>query len=200
MTGTIRYERDSGGVVTLVLDDPGQSANTMNRAYAASMTAAVDRLVAERDTITGVIVTSAKQTFFAGGDLPEMIKATPADAPALTALLTTIKADLRRLETLGRPVVAAVNGSALGGGLEIALACHHRIALDAPGSRIGFPEVTLGLLPGAGGVTRTVRMLGLAEALPAILLTGRQLRPAALLVRVGPHRRPPGRGRGVLSA
>ena len=179
MTGTIGYERDPGGVVTLTLDDPGQAANTMNRAYAASMTAAVDRLVAERDTITGVIVTSAKQTFFAGGDLPEMIKATPADAPALTALLTTIKADLRRLETLGRPVVAAVNGSALGGGLEIALACHHRIALDAPGSRIGFPEVTLGLLPGAGGVTRTVRMLGLAEALPAVLLTGRQLRPAA---------------------
>ncbi|MEU8229033.1 3-hydroxyacyl-CoA dehydrogenase NAD-binding domain-containing protein [Actinoplanes sp. NPDC048967] len=179
MTGTIRYDRDPGGVVTLTLDDPDQSANTMNRAYAASMTAAVDRLEAERDEITGVIVTSAKRTFFAGGDLPEMIKATPADAPALTALLTTIKADLRRLEQLGRPVVAAINGSALGGGLEMALACHHRIALDAPGSRIGFPEVTLGLLPGAGGVTRTVRMLGLADALTTILLTGRQLRPAA---------------------
>jgi 3-hydroxyacyl-CoA dehydrogenase/enoyl-CoA hydratase/3-hydroxybutyryl-CoA epimerase len=179
MTGTIRYERDPGGVVTLTLDDPGQSANTMSRAYAASMTAAVDRLEAERDSLTGVIVTSAKSTFFAGGDLPEMIKATPADAPALTALLTTIKADLRRLETLGRPVVAAVNGSALGGGLEIALACHHRIALDAPGSRIGFPEVTLGLLPGAGGVTRSVRMLGLEKALTTLLLSGRQLRPAA---------------------
>jgi 3-hydroxyacyl-CoA dehydrogenase/enoyl-CoA hydratase/3-hydroxybutyryl-CoA epimerase len=179
MTGTIGYHRDPGGVVTLTLDDPSQPANTMSRAYAASMTAAVDRLEAERDAITGVIVTSAKQTFFAGGDLPEMIRATPADAPALTALLTTIKADLRRLETLGRPVVAAVNGSALGGGLEIALACHHRIALDAPGSRIGFPEVTLGLLPGAGGVTRTVRMLGLAAALTGILLTGRRWRPAA---------------------
>ncbi|GAA3928248.1 3-hydroxyacyl-CoA dehydrogenase NAD-binding domain-containing protein [Actinoplanes auranticolor] len=179
MTGTIGYDCGPGGVVTLTLDDPGQAANTMSRAYAASMTAAVDRLEAERDEITGVIVTSAKRTFFAGGDLPEMIKATPADAPALTALLTTIKADLRRLEQLGRPVVAAINGSALGGGLEIALACHHRIALDAPGSRIGFPEVTLGLLPGAGGVTRTVRMLGLADALTNILLTGRQLRPAA---------------------
>jgi 3-hydroxyacyl-CoA dehydrogenase/enoyl-CoA hydratase/3-hydroxybutyryl-CoA epimerase len=179
MSGTVRYDRDPGGVVTLTLDDPGQSANTMSRAYAASMTAAVDRLAAERDTLTGVIVTSAKTTFFAGGDLPEMVRATPADAPALTALLTTIKADLRRLETLGRPVVAAINGAALGGGLEIALACHHRIALDAPGSRIGFPEVTLGLLPGAGGVTRTVRMLGLADALTDVLLTGRQFRPAA---------------------
>ena len=179
MSGTIRYDRDGDGIVTLTMDDPGQSANTMSRAYAASMSAVVDRLEAEREAVTGVIVTSGKSTFFAGGDLPEMIKATPADAPELTALLTTIKADLRRLEKLGRPVVAAVNGSALGGGLEIALACHHRIALDAPGSRIGFPEVTLGLLPGAGGVTRTVRMLGLAEALTKVLLTGRQFRPAA---------------------
>jgi 3-hydroxyacyl-CoA dehydrogenase/enoyl-CoA hydratase/3-hydroxybutyryl-CoA epimerase len=178
MTSAITYRRDDDGVVTLTLDDPGQSANTMNGAYAAAMTQAVDRLVAERDTVTGVIVTSAKPTFFAGGDLPAMIRATPADAPALTALLTTIKRDLRRLETLGRPVVAAINGAALGGGLEIALACHHRIALDAPGSRLGLPEVTLGLLPGAGGVTRTVRLLGLAEALTTVLLSGRQMRPA----------------------
>jgi 3-hydroxyacyl-CoA dehydrogenase/enoyl-CoA hydratase/3-hydroxybutyryl-CoA epimerase len=177
----IRHSQDPSGIVTLTLDDPGQSANTMSRAYAAAMSAALDRLEAERDSITGVIVTSAKTTFFAGGDLPEMIKATPADAPALTALLTTIKRDLRRLETLGRPVVAALNGSALGGGLEIALACHHRIALDAPGARFGFPEVTLGLLPGAGGVTRTVRMLGLAPALTGVLLNGRQFRPADAL-------------------
>jgi 3-hydroxyacyl-CoA dehydrogenase/enoyl-CoA hydratase/3-hydroxybutyryl-CoA epimerase len=100
------------------------------------------------------------------------------DAPALFERLGTIKRDLRRLETLGRPVVAAINGAALGGGLEIALACHHRVALDAPGTRLGFPEVTLGLLPGAGGVTRTVRMLGLAPALTTWLLTGRRMKPA----------------------
>ncbi|MFG1648610.1 3-hydroxyacyl-CoA dehydrogenase NAD-binding domain-containing protein [Micromonospora sp. NPDC049275] len=180
MTTTIRYDRGDDGIVTLTLDDPDQSANTMNRAYAASMSAVLDRLEAERDLV-GVIVTSAKSTFFAGGDLPEMIRATRADAPALAELLGTIKRDLRRLETLGRPVVAAVNGSALGGGLEIALACHHRIALDAPGSRLGLPEVTLGLLPGAGGVTRTVRMLGLAGALTTVLLTGRQMRPTDAL-------------------
>ncbi|MDG4807494.1 3-hydroxyacyl-CoA dehydrogenase NAD-binding domain-containing protein [Micromonospora sp. WMMD1120] len=180
MTETIRYDRGDDGIVTLTLDDPTQSANTMNRAYAASMTAVLDRLEAEPDLV-GVIVTSAKSTFFAGGDLPEMISATRADAPALTELLGAIKRDLRRLETLGRPVVAAVNGSALGGGLEIALACHHRIALDAPDSRLGLPEVTLGLLPGAGGVTRTVRMLGLATALTTVLLTGRRMRPADAL-------------------
>ncbi|MEU8180023.1 3-hydroxyacyl-CoA dehydrogenase NAD-binding domain-containing protein [Micromonospora sp. NPDC049047] len=181
MTNTIRYDSAADGVVTLTLDDPDQSANVMNQAYAASMSAALDRLEAERDELTGVIVTSAKSTFFAGADLPRTIRASRADAPELAELLDTIKRDLRRLETLGRPVVAAINGSALGGGLEIALACHHRIALDAPGSRLGLPEVTLGLLPGAGGVTRTVRLLGLATALTTVLLTGRRMRPADAL-------------------
>ncbi|MBU2669156.1 enoyl-CoA hydratase/isomerase family protein [Actinoplanes bogorensis] len=174
----IDYARDDDGVVTLTMDDPTQSANTMNAAYVTAMTAAVDRLYAERDQVTGVIVTSAKKTFFAGGDLPTMARATADDAPALFELLSTIKRDFRRLETYGRPVVAAINGAALGGGLEVALACHYRIALDTPGTRLGFPEVTLGLLPGAGGVTRTVRMLGLTPALTTWLLTGRRLRPS----------------------
>src|SRR5690349_22051334 len=117
----INYERDGDGVVTLTLDDPGQSANTMNATYVAAMTAAVDRLEAEREQVTGVIVTSAKKTFFAGGDLPTMARATRDDAPALFELLSTVKRDFRRLETYGRPVVAAVNGAALGGGLEVAL-------------------------------------------------------------------------------
>jgi len=136
----------------------------MNDDYVSSMTETVDRLEAEKDEITGVVVTSAKTTFFAGGDIDLMIQATPADAGRSPPNVNRIKRDLRRLEKLGRPVVAAINGAALGGGLEIALACHHRIVLDARGTRLGFPEVTLGLLPGAGGVTRTVRMLGLQDA------------------------------------
>ncbi|GIF22095.1 3-hydroxyacyl-CoA dehydrogenase/enoyl-CoA hydratase/3-hydroxybutyryl-CoA epimerase [Actinoplanes tereljensis] len=174
----IRYERAADGIVTLTIDDPDQTANTMNLAYAAAMTAAVDHLEAEREDVTGVIVTSAKTTFFAGGDLPMMSQVTSDDVPALFELLGTIKRDFRRLETYGRPVVAAINGAALGGGLEVALACHHRIALDVSGTRLGFPEVTLGLLPGAGGVTRTVRMLGLGPALMVWLLTGRRYKPA----------------------
>jgi 3-hydroxyacyl-CoA dehydrogenase / enoyl-CoA hydratase / 3-hydroxybutyryl-CoA epimerase len=174
----IRYERAADGIVTLTIDDPDQTANTMNLTYAAAMTATMDRLEAEREDVTGVIVTSAKTTFFAGGDLPMMSRVTQRDVPELFALLGTIKRDLRRLETYGRPVVAAINGAALGGGLEVALACHHRIALDVPGTRLGFPEVTLGLLPGAGGVTRTVRMLGLGPALTVWLLTGRRYKPA----------------------
>ena len=107
-----------------------------------------------------------------------MVQAGPDDAADVFAEVEGIKADLRRLETLGKPVVAAINGAALGGGLEIALACHHRIAVDDPRTQLGLPEVTLGLLPGGGGVTRTVRMLGLADALMDVLLTGTRFKPA----------------------
>jgi len=176
---TIRWEKDADGVVVLTMDDPNQSANTMNRAYAASMAATVDRLEAEKDDITGVVITSAKKTFFAGGDLKDMIEARPEDAKDGFAFITGIKAQLRRLETLGKPVVAAVNGAALGGGLEIALACHHRIAADVKGSQIGLPEVSLGLLPGGGGVTRTVRLLGIQTALLSVLLQGQRHKVAA---------------------
>ncbi|GHF26789.1 3-hydroxyacyl-CoA dehydrogenase [Streptomyces mashuensis] len=180
---TIRWEweQDGDGIVTLVLDDPRQSANTMNQAFVASLTAVADRLEAERDTVRGVIVTSAKKSFFAGGDLREFMTATPADAQHVFDGAMSIKRDLRRIETLGVPVVAALNGSALGGGYEIALACHHRIALDAAGSRIGLPEVTLGLLPGGGGVVRTVRLMGVTDALLKVLLQGRRYAPRPAL-------------------
>jgi 3-hydroxyacyl-CoA dehydrogenase / enoyl-CoA hydratase / 3-hydroxybutyryl-CoA epimerase len=175
-THHIRYERDRYGIITLTLDLPG-SANVMNTAYRTAMATALDRLEAERDDITGVVVASAKKTFFAGGDLEALITVTPHTADAFAAELTAIKDQLRRLETLGRPVAAAINGHALGGGMEIALACHHRVCLADPAVRIGFPEATLGLLPGAGGITRTVRMLGVQAALP-LLTEGRQLRPS----------------------
>ncbi|MET7605766.1 3-hydroxyacyl-CoA dehydrogenase NAD-binding domain-containing protein [Streptomyces avermitilis] len=178
---TIRWEQDETGIVTLVLDDPNQSANTMNQAFRASIAAIADRAEAEKDSIRGIIYTSAKKTFFAGGDLKDMMKAGPADAQRAFEAGTAIKNALRRIETLGKPVVAAINGAALGGGYEIALASHHRIALDAPGSKIGLPEVTLGLLPAGGGVTRTVRLMGIADALLKVLLQGTQYAPARAL-------------------
>jgi 3-hydroxyacyl-CoA dehydrogenase / enoyl-CoA hydratase / 3-hydroxybutyryl-CoA epimerase len=173
----IGWESDAEGIVVLTMDDPNQSANTMNQAFKESMGATVDRLESEKDHITGVVVTSAKKTFFAGGDLNDLSRARPEDAQQVYDNITEIKSQLRRLETLGKPVVAAINGAALGGGLEIALACHHRIALDVRGSVIGQPEVTLGLLPGAGGVTRTVRLLGIQDALLNVLLQGQRHKP-----------------------
>src|SRR3954469_17551308 len=175
---TIRWEQDAEGIVVLTLDDPSQSANTMNAAYAASMLATVERLEAEKDTVRGVVITSAKKTFFAGGDLNDLKKATKEDAEEVATFVREGKAVLRRLETLGKPVVAAINGAALGGGLEICLATHHRVIVDDPRAVVGFPEVQLGLLPGAGGVVRSVRMVGIVDALMQLLLQGKRLKPA----------------------
>ncbi len=174
---TIKWDSDADGIVTLTLDDPTGSANVMNEHYKESMHKAVQRLVAEKDSITGVVVTSAKKTFFAGGDLKAMITAGPENAGEIFAEVEEIKRDLRALETLGKPVVAAINGAALGGGLEIALACHRRIAADVKGSAIGLPEVSLGLLPGGGGVARTVRMFGIQNAFVNVLSQGTRFSP-----------------------
>ncbi len=175
---TIQWDKDDDGIVTLTMDDPTGSANVMNEHYIESMGKAVERVVAEKDSITGVVITSAKKTFFAGGDLTSMIQAGPEDAGQSFDTVETVKKQLRTLETLGKPVVAAINGAALGGGLEIALACHHRIAADVKGSQLGLPEVTLGLLPGGGGVTRTVRMLGIQNAFVSVLSQGTRFKPA----------------------
>ena len=175
---TITWDKDADGIVTLTLDDPTGSANVMNEHYQESMHKAVERLVAEKDSITGVVVTSAKKTFMAGGDLKGMITIGPENAGEAFAMVENVKRDLRTLETLGKPVVAAINGAALGGGLEIALACHRRIAADVKGSQIGLPEVSLGLLPGGGGVTRTVRMLGIQNAFVSVLSQGTRFKPA----------------------
>ncbi|GAA1601002.1 MULTISPECIES: 3-hydroxyacyl-CoA dehydrogenase NAD-binding domain-containing protein [Kribbella] len=176
----IEWKNDAG-VVTLTLNDPDASANTMNDAYVEAMGRTVERLVAEKALLKGVIVTSAKSTFFAGGNLRMLSQIQPSDAAQVFATIELVKKQLRTLETLGVPVVAAINGSALGGGLEIALACHHRIVADDNRIELGVPEVTLGLLPGGGGVTRTVRMLGLQDALMKVLLQGQRMKPAHAL-------------------
>ncbi len=178
----INWEKDADGVVILTMDDPNQGANTMNALYQESMAATVDRLEAEKDDITGVVLTSAKKTFFAGGDLKDMTSdrsdVSKAEiATQITETTNAMKKVLRRLETLGKPVVAAINGAALGGGLEIALHTHYRIAADVKGVQIGLPEATLGLLPGGGGVVRTVRLLGIQNALMGVLLQGQRFNP-----------------------
>ena len=177
----IRWQRDPDGVVVLTMDDPTQSANTLNQRFVAALHGTLRRLRQDRDQITGVVLTSAKKTFFAGGDLNELLALQAEDAPRFTAHLDGIKALLRELETLGKPVVAAVNGAALGGGLELALATHHRIVADVPGSQVGLPEVGLGLLPACGGVVRVVRHLGVTAGLENVLLSGTRFAPAEAL-------------------
>jgi 3-hydroxyacyl-CoA dehydrogenase/enoyl-CoA hydratase/3-hydroxybutyryl-CoA epimerase len=172
------YEKDADGIVTVTMDMDGQSANTMNMAYRALMKATVEKLEAEQG-LTGVVFASAKKTFFAGGDLNGLLAQKKADAEYF-AYAEENKGFLRRIEKLPVPVVAAINGAALGGGYEICLACNHRIAVDDPAAVTGLPEVTLGLLPGAGGVVRTVALLGLEKALP-VVTEGKPHSPAKAL-------------------
>jgi 3-hydroxyacyl-CoA dehydrogenase/enoyl-CoA hydratase/3-hydroxybutyryl-CoA epimerase len=176
-----RWEQDGDGIVTLTMDDPDHGANTMNARFIDDFSETVGRIEAEKETIKGVVLTSAKKSFFGGGDLKSMIKAGPEDAEQLFERSMGIKGRMRALETCGVPVVAAINGAALGGGLELALACHHRVMADARGAKVGLPEVTLGLLPGGGGIVRAVRMFGLAQAVPNILMSGRSFAPAKAL-------------------
>lgn len=168
----IKYQKDQDNIVTLTLDSTGQSANTMNAEFRSSLKEVAEKLKAETD-LAGVIITSAKKTFFAGGDLNELIQVKPENATEFFQQIEELKKHMRTIETLGKPVVAALNGTALGGGWEIALATHRRIALNDPKTKFGLPEVTLGLLPGGGGIVRMVRFLGLQNAFP-FLMEGKQ--------------------------
>ncbi|WP_420390929.1 3-hydroxyacyl-CoA dehydrogenase NAD-binding domain-containing protein [Marinobacter sp.] len=176
----IHYNLGSDQILTLTIDMPGQSANTMNADFRAALTETVGKVKSDLDTIRGIIVTSAKKTFFAGGDLKELHKVTREDASAFEDMVNGMKAEMRVLETSGKPIVAAINGSALGGGLEICLACHHRVVLDNDKIQLGLPEVTLGLLPGGGGTQRLPRMIGLEAAFP-FLMEGKKVNPKAAL-------------------
>ncbi|MEK8145773.1 enoyl-CoA hydratase-related protein [Streptomyces sp. M10(2022)] len=136
---TIRWEQDETGVVTLVLDDPNQSANTMNQAFKDSIAAVADRAEAEKDSIRASSTPPPRRPSRRRRP-QDMIKVGPENAQAAFDTGTAIKRSLRRIETLGKPVVAAINGAALGGGYEIALASHHRVALDTPAPGSVFPR------------------------------------------------------------
>lgn len=167
------YQKDSDGIVTITMDMTGP-VNTMNSQYGEAMGQTIAALEGETG-LTGVVFASAKKTFFAGGDLKELVAWDSEAKAELFEKVETEKGWLRRLEQLPVPVVAAINGAALGGGFEICLACNHRVALNDKAVVVGLPEVTLGLLPGAGGVVRYTNMLGLEKALP-LLLEGKRLK------------------------
>ncbi|HUR42236.1 MAG TPA: 3-hydroxyacyl-CoA dehydrogenase NAD-binding domain-containing protein [Verrucomicrobiae bacterium] len=175
MSNAVAVTKDNDGIVTLTLDLPGRSMNVLNEHLMKPFGEEMEKALKDA-SVKGVIVTSGKDAFIAGADL-EMIYAI-TDPQVVVDMVTQMHALLRGMEKSGKPVVAALNGTALGGGLEIALACHYRIAINNPKTKFGQPEVKLGLLPGGGATQRVPRIMGMQNSMP-ILLEGKELRPDA---------------------
>jgi 3-hydroxyacyl-CoA dehydrogenase/enoyl-CoA hydratase/3-hydroxybutyryl-CoA epimerase len=173
---TIRYTLQHG-IATITFDEPDSPINTMCRQWQDDLEAVATQVLADSEEIQGILLTSAKKTFFAGADLKAVMRLQASDASAVYAEIERVKKNFRTLETLGKPVVSLLNGTALGGGWEVALIGHHRIAINDPKTQFGLPEVTLGLLPGASGVSKMTRMMGLLEAQP-YLIEGKTTNPA----------------------
>jgi 3-hydroxyacyl-CoA dehydrogenase/enoyl-CoA hydratase/3-hydroxybutyryl-CoA epimerase len=167
-THTIRYEL-ANGIATITFDEQGSPVNTMCLQWQDDLDAVAAQVLKDREQIKGIVLASAKSTFFAGADLKGVMRSTAADGPRVFTEIERIKRNFRTLETLGVPVVSCLNGAALGGGWEVALVGHHRIAVNNPKVQFGLPEITLGLIPGGGGITKMTRLLGLMAAQPYIL-------------------------------
>ncbi|MFZ3128869.1 MAG: 3-hydroxyacyl-CoA dehydrogenase NAD-binding domain-containing protein, partial [Rhodoferax sp.] len=173
---TIQYALQDG-IATITFDEPNSPVNTMCLQWQQDLSAVADQVLKDKDAIKGIILASAKTTFFAGADLKGVMRMKPSDAPAVFTEVERMKKNFRTIETLGKPVVSCINGTALGGGWEVALVGHHRIAIDDRKIQFGLPEVTLGLLPGASGVTKMTRHLGLMGAQP-YLVEGKTFSPS----------------------
>ncbi|AVO32991.1 3-hydroxyacyl-CoA dehydrogenase NAD-binding domain-containing protein [Ottowia oryzae] len=169
---TLRYaieDAPAGLVATITFDEQGAPVNTMCLPWQDDLAAVTEQVVKDKDRLRGLILASAKSTFFAGADLKGVMRLKADDAPKVYAEIERVKRCFRTLETLGIPVVSCINGSALGGGMEVALVGHHRIAVHDPKLQMGLPELTLGLIPGATGITKFTRLLGLMGAQPYIM-------------------------------
>ncbi|WP_198334651.1 3-hydroxyacyl-CoA dehydrogenase NAD-binding domain-containing protein [Psychrobacter namhaensis] len=167
-------QRDDDGIVTVIIDQSTRKMNVIGEGFTEAFAAMTDSFIND-ESVTGLILTSGKETFVVGADIDQL--STIKTAEQAFELAEDLKGSLRKLETSGKPVVAALTGTALGGGLELALACHYRIAIDAPKMKLGLPEVKLGLLPGGGGTQRLPRLVGIQVALE-LMTQGKELRPA----------------------
>ena len=177
---TIRYEIDGDGIATVTFDAPGAPVNTMTLEWQHELAEVAAAVVRDKEKIKGVCLASAKSTFFAGAALKHVLTLKEEDAKPGFAEIEALKKSYRALETCGRPVVSLLAGSALGGGWEVALIGHARFALDDATIRFGMPEVSLGLIPGATGIVKTVRTMGLMAAQP-YLIEGRLVAPREAL-------------------
>ena len=165
---TIQYAVQDG-IAVITFDEEGSPVNTMCLQWQDDLDAVAAQVAKDKDAIRGIILASAKSTFFAGADLKGVMRMKPEDATRVFVEIERIKKNFRIIETLGKPVVSCLNGTALGGGWEVALVGHHRIAVNNPKTQFGMPEVTLGLIPGGGGITKMTRQLGLMAAQPYLL-------------------------------
>lgn len=170
MTNTIKYSVDQDGIALLTIDLPGKSMNVLTPELMTDLETLVQR-VAGDEGVKGAVITSGKQAFIAGADIKDMVTAYDRGITEKEAFEFShaLNRRFRLMETCGKPFAVAMNGLALGGGLEVCLACHYRVMTDDPRAVVGFPEVNIGLLPGAGGTQRLPRLIGVAEALPLIL-------------------------------
>ena len=181
MTNTIQYEIGDDGIAILTIDLPGRPMNVLSPEFLADLETLTDR-VSSDDTVKGAVLTSGKKSFIAGADIMDIVTVydrglSPGEAAGFSR---DMNRKLRKLETCGKPFAAAINGLALGGGLEVCLACHYRVLANEPGTVVGFPEVNIGLLPGGGGTQRLPRLIGTEKALP-LILQGKNVRPEQAL-------------------
>jgi 3-hydroxyacyl-CoA dehydrogenase / enoyl-CoA hydratase / 3-hydroxybutyryl-CoA epimerase len=178
MTENIKYSVDQDGIALLVVDIPNRPMNVLTPEFLAELEQTVGKLAGD-DAVKGAVIASGKSSFIAGADLKDLVGvfSQGQGATEIYEFARSFSILFRKLETCGKPLVAAINGTALGGGLELCLACHHRVALDNPKAKLGLPEVQVGLLPGAGGTQRLPRMIGIEKALP-LMAEGTHLDPA----------------------
>lgn len=178
---TIKFQVDKDGIAELTIDVRERTMNVMTPEFLADLSAAVDRIATD-DAVRGVVITSAKDSFMAGADLVALVERfdPQGDFTSLYEECRHLQKALRKLETCGKPIAAAINGTALGGGLEICLACHYRVAADRKDAVLGLPEVQVGLLPGGGGTQRLPRLIGIEPALQ-LITQGKHVRPAEAL-------------------
>ena len=168
------FDIDANGIGLVTIDMPGRAMNVLNPTLVEPFAALVQQLETDAN-LKGLVITSSKPTFIVGADIDQLTQITSAEEAF--KLCEDLKGMLRRMEKSGKPVVAALNGTALGGGLELALACHARIALDDPKLKLGLPEVKLGLLPGGGGTQRLPRMIGIQKSFE-LITQGKELTAA----------------------
>lgn len=165
------------GIVTVSIDQTDRKMNVIGDGFNEAFAALTDAFITDEEA-KGLILTSGKSTFVVGADIDRLAEVETAEQAF--DLVEDLKHSLRKLEMANKPVVAAITGTALGGGLELALACHHRIAIDSPKTQLGLPEVKLGLLPGGGGTQRLPRLIGIQKAVE-LMTQGKALRPKQAL-------------------